>query len=449
MLSVDVSCRWSPSPAPPLPPSAPSPLCSDVSPSRAAWQPLGKPSPCGPKVTMTALMLSHPTPLPPQSGDRQSSSSASQASRSEAPPASCLRTKSTTSWLDLTSKMPSQPSTRNSSSGTGASAHSSASPGASRSVCVMISGLAVTACSAAGTSLACLNSESPMARLRLSTPLTRPSDTKHLAASIRAASVGSSGLWSRLSATAVPPRLSTQRLSPQLATVRDWPCTTAATAVQPAAGPCTSPPVVGGMGSLAVATMLLGGVAYIDSSSSSAATWHARFPSPSSRSAPCSSAAPPARWRFFSLPVASAAASSEAPTSPAAPIPPAPAPGMGVDSTLRLTFEVDLRLPVRSRSMIAAGSMAATTSPIPPSPSPLSISSICISSLSSTTVSSPSPFSSSSRTTVMEVPIGVICGAECASLASSLSSSSALRVFMSSSMRMYVACSAPAMSPLA
>mmetsp|Transcript_12484 Transcript_12484/g.52518 ORF Transcript_12484/g.52518 Transcript_12484/m.52518 type:complete len:257 (-) Transcript_12484:899-1669(-) len=255
MESADARGGSPPPSAPLLPPTTFAPPEAF---RRSACSPPGKACACVPNVTTTALMLSQPTPLPPQSGARQSSSSASAASRSPVPWASCSRTKSTTSWLVFTSKIPSQPSTRNSSSAS-ASSPSDASA-LSRNVCVMISGIAVTACSAAGTSLLCLNSESPIARLRLSTPFTRPSATKHLAFSMRLSSSGSSGLWSRLSATAAPPRDSTHRLSPQFATTREFPRTTATTAVQPAAGPDTSPPVVGGRRSSAVATVCPGGV---------------------------------------------------------------------------------------------------------------------------------------------------------------------------------------------
>lgn len=55
--------------------------------------------------------------------------------------------------------------------------------------------------------------------------------------SMRANSSGRSGLWSELRSTAAPPRHSTQRLSPALATVTKPRRTTAAHAVHPAAVP--------------------------------------------------------------------------------------------------------------------------------------------------------------------------------------------------------------------
>lgn len=52
-------------------------------------------------------------------------------------------------------------------------------------------------------------------------PLTRPRDTNPPAASTRAASDGTEGVWSRVIATALPPLQSTARQSPTFATCRN------------------------------------------------------------------------------------------------------------------------------------------------------------------------------------------------------------------------------------
>ena len=55
-------------------------------------------------------------------------------------------------------------------------------------------------------------------------PLTRPRDTNPPAASTRAASDGTDGVWSVVMTTASPPRQSTARQSPTFATCRNTGC---------------------------------------------------------------------------------------------------------------------------------------------------------------------------------------------------------------------------------
>mmetsp|Transcript_12484 Transcript_12484/g.52517 ORF Transcript_12484/g.52517 Transcript_12484/m.52517 type:complete len:277 (-) Transcript_12484:68-898(-) len=174
---------------------------------------------------------------------------------------------------------------------------------------------------------------------------------------------------------------------------------------------------------------------------------HARLPSSSSRSMPCSSAAPSAaRARFFSIdplsgvvciastalaaaPAALAAtslAAAPASTSTRASPPSLAPPTTGVDSTLMVMSPFLPIEPERSLSKTTFGT------PI---------------SMTSQTSSSTTPPSSSSRAIFMLVPSGVICGFACESLLSSRSSSSASRVAIISSMSRYVSVSAAATSP--
>merc|ERR550519_1465651 len=66
--------------------------------------------------TSTTVMLSQPKPPIWQSGDKHRVISSSQMSSGSMASASLLVTKSATSWLDKTSQMPSQASTRKSQS---------------------------------------------------------------------------------------------------------------------------------------------------------------------------------------------------------------------------------------------------------------------------------------------------------------------------------------------
>mmetsp|Transcript_12745 Transcript_12745/g.40292 ORF Transcript_12745/g.40292 Transcript_12745/m.40292 type:complete len:347 (-) Transcript_12745:912-1952(-) len=135
-------------------------------------------------------------------------------------------TRPTTSSLLSISKSPSLPITRNSS------------PGARSTV--MTSGSAV--------SPSFLRSPSPRERVTcIPTAPMRQLSTFHSttppAAWMRARSSGLSALWSRLRATGLPPRHSTARQSPALATAMRLPYTSAATAVQPGylGGPAAPP----------------------------------------------------------------------------------------------------------------------------------------------------------------------------------------------------------------
>mmetsp|Transcript_9563 Transcript_9563/g.23007 ORF Transcript_9563/g.23007 Transcript_9563/m.23007 type:complete len:251 (-) Transcript_9563:734-1486(-) len=133
-------------------------------------------------------------------------------------------TKSTASWLLITSQIPSQARIKNSSPGPIASASTS--------------GCAVMIWSFLASSVLHLYLRSPMARLRFRFPLTRQtppiSERKPPAASMRAFSESCAGLWSVERATAFPSLQRTARLSPALATSIFPSCTRATTAVQPA-----------------------------------------------------------------------------------------------------------------------------------------------------------------------------------------------------------------------
>mmetsp|Transcript_19609 Transcript_19609/g.58142 ORF Transcript_19609/g.58142 Transcript_19609/m.58142 type:complete len:327 (-) Transcript_19609:191-1171(-) len=136
-------------------------------------------------------------------------------------------TKSTTSWLLMTSHTPSQASTKNRSSDVSSK--------------LRTSGSAVMIWDLAGRSPFILYRKSPIARLRFKLPLTRHtppiSDKNPPAAMMRDRSPSCDGLWSSESDTAVLPRQSTPRLSPAFATYSLLPRLSATTAVQPA---CTT-----------------------------------------------------------------------------------------------------------------------------------------------------------------------------------------------------------------
>lgn len=110
---------------------------------------------------------------------------------------------STISSFDLVSQIPSQPMMIKSSSGC-------------RSTTWM-SGLAVMGHSSGFRSLFTLYLRSPRDLLRLRLPSTRPSVTWLPAFSIRLSSISSSGLWSKESGKALPPRPNTHLESPALA----------------------------------------------------------------------------------------------------------------------------------------------------------------------------------------------------------------------------------------
>mmetsp|Transcript_10982 Transcript_10982/g.20717 ORF Transcript_10982/g.20717 Transcript_10982/m.20717 type:complete len:258 (-) Transcript_10982:695-1468(-) len=172
--------------------------------------------------TTITVMLSHPLPMPAVSGAKQWSQICSQIFFSDTLPSLCL-TKSTASWLVMTSHIPSHAKIRNSSS-----------------LCNLqdnISGNAVTACSFGSKSFLCLYSMSPIALLKLRLPFTLPSVTKPPALWILSDSSGSWGLWSLDMATALPFLEKTHLLSPAFATVTSSLITTATTAVHPADGP--------------------------------------------------------------------------------------------------------------------------------------------------------------------------------------------------------------------
>mmetsp|Transcript_97823 Transcript_97823/g.237913 ORF Transcript_97823/g.237913 Transcript_97823/m.237913 type:complete len:264 (-) Transcript_97823:300-1091(-) len=178
----------------------------------------------GRKSTSTAVMLSPPMPsVCSRSGERHRSRSSSvTAERFSVPFPSRLaqssrlpkraRTKSTASWLLITSHTPSQAMSRNSS--------------LRSRFTLMTSGVATMSWSPGGSSLFCLYSRSPMARERLRSPFTRYTtrvprrwlSTQPPAPKIRASSAGCSGLWSSDMSIALPPRHSTARQSPTLAT---------------------------------------------------------------------------------------------------------------------------------------------------------------------------------------------------------------------------------------
>lgn len=112
--------------------------------------------------------------------------------------------KSTISWLDLVSQMPSQPMMMKSSS-----------PVRSNS---RTSGLAVTGCSSGVSSLFYLYFKSPRDLLRFRLPSTLPSTIWLPAFSILRFSSSLSGLWSYERGIALPPRAITHLESPALAT---------------------------------------------------------------------------------------------------------------------------------------------------------------------------------------------------------------------------------------
>mmetsp|Transcript_58572 Transcript_58572/g.171406 ORF Transcript_58572/g.171406 Transcript_58572/m.171406 type:complete len:282 (-) Transcript_58572:203-1048(-) len=176
-------------------------------------------------------MLSPPSPrVNLKSGETQASRRASKTrtmlcgSACDGAPPRPSRTKSTTSWLLLTSQTPSQQITTNSSCSVRLKNSTS---GVEHMICS--SGLRVPSF---------LYSRSPSARERLRLPLTRcwpgaVCSTYPPAASILCFSLGSFGLWSWLRATARPPRQRTARLSPAFATM-NWSSVTQQTqAVQP------------------------------------------------------------------------------------------------------------------------------------------------------------------------------------------------------------------------
>mmetsp|Transcript_16462 Transcript_16462/g.38580 ORF Transcript_16462/g.38580 Transcript_16462/m.38580 type:complete len:253 (-) Transcript_16462:367-1125(-) len=189
-------------------------------------------------------MLSPPRPsVSSRSGDMQWSRSSSMiADRPVSPllsfppaaPRFCcsadsnrLRTKSTASWLLMTSQTPSHAMTMNSSQGS--------------RLKVRTSGVATMSWSPAGNVLFCLYSKSPMARERLRSPLTRwtakwpkrSTSTQPPALLMRQRSRGRSGLWSSERSSARPPRLKTARQSPALATTTASECTQHTSAVHP------------------------------------------------------------------------------------------------------------------------------------------------------------------------------------------------------------------------
>mmetsp|Transcript_7466 Transcript_7466/g.18844 ORF Transcript_7466/g.18844 Transcript_7466/m.18844 type:complete len:305 (+) Transcript_7466:677-1591(+) len=117
-----------------------------------------------------------------------------------------LRTKSTASWLAMTSHRPSHARIMNSSDAT-----SSGSPSTS--------GMGEMAWAAAGTCAACFMNRSPSARLTACDPPTRPNHTCEPAAVMRSFSSGFVGLWSIDRGIALPSLHSTQRESPRFAQI--------------------------------------------------------------------------------------------------------------------------------------------------------------------------------------------------------------------------------------
>uniref|UniRef100_A0A7C9AY85 Uncharacterized protein n=1 Tax=Opuntia streptacantha TaxID=393608 RepID=A0A7C9AY85_OPUST len=124
------------------------------------------------------VILSQPSP--PTAGARQWSKVLSHIAESLVSDFNCSLIKSTSSWLDMQSQIPSQAITMNSSS--------------SESSIVSISGFAVTICSSAGKVLLRLNSMSPMALAKFRVPFTRPAWIKPPAFKILSCSASSSGL---------------------------------------------------------------------------------------------------------------------------------------------------------------------------------------------------------------------------------------------------------------
>mmetsp|Transcript_2723 Transcript_2723/g.7503 ORF Transcript_2723/g.7503 Transcript_2723/m.7503 type:complete len:357 (-) Transcript_2723:106-1176(-) len=194
---------------------------------------------------MMAVMLSPPMPRVSFGSAAKHASSISEAtlesladlaSSSPPNPWTRWRTKSTTSWLLMTSQTPSQASTMNSSSSL--SSHS------------VMSGSAVMTWSLGSMLLSPLYFKSPMARERLRFPLTRwcpfISCTNPPAFSMRVLSRMSAGLWSTLSAWALPPRQMTARESPAHPTTRCLPWRQATTAVHPACTSCSGSVHTGG-----------------------------------------------------------------------------------------------------------------------------------------------------------------------------------------------------------
>mmetsp|Transcript_28786 Transcript_28786/g.81073 ORF Transcript_28786/g.81073 Transcript_28786/m.81073 type:complete len:276 (+) Transcript_28786:289-1116(+) len=175
--------------------------------------------------TIMAVMLSQPMPRVSLGSEAMhSSTSAPAISDSVASLESLARTKSTASWLVMTSQTPSQASRRNSSFGP--------------MVSVQISGWAVMICSWGCRSELVLYLRSPIALLRFRLPLTRHtppiSARKPPAASMRDFSLSWAGLWSSDRATAWPPLHRTALLSPALATKILPSLIMVTTAVQPA-----------------------------------------------------------------------------------------------------------------------------------------------------------------------------------------------------------------------
>mmetsp|Transcript_30405 Transcript_30405/g.70104 ORF Transcript_30405/g.70104 Transcript_30405/m.70104 type:complete len:221 (+) Transcript_30405:130-792(+) len=179
-------------------------------------------------------MLSVPSPAVLAGSSEQQCSKTSSATTFRSMPFSSRgRTKSQMSWLDMTSQIPSQAKTMNSSSGV-----------RSRT---MTSGVEQITCSFGGKSDRFLYSRSPMARLRFKFPFTRapplPSSfTVPPAASMRALSVSAVGLWSYDNSRALPARHITALLSPAFAVITSSFRTRTHTAVQPTVSATKSSP---------------------------------------------------------------------------------------------------------------------------------------------------------------------------------------------------------------
>lgn len=153
---------------------------------------------------MMQVMLSQPKLWSlVQSSEHTSSISSSTISLRGTSLDSLSSIKSTTSWEDLTSQIPSQPITIKSSS--------------SSIFCVLMSGTQVIGCSVTGRFLTCLCLRSPSDRLKFKFPSTLPSITSQPALIILSYSLGFSGLWSSESSIALPLCDSTQRESPAFA----------------------------------------------------------------------------------------------------------------------------------------------------------------------------------------------------------------------------------------
>mmetsp|Transcript_96767 Transcript_96767/g.269043 ORF Transcript_96767/g.269043 Transcript_96767/m.269043 type:complete len:309 (+) Transcript_96767:408-1334(+) len=184
------------------------------------------------------VMLSPPRPpVVVRSGETQASSRPSVTACGLRLPSSRApnrgRMKSTACWLLMTSQTPSQATTMNSS------------PGCRWKV--RTSGVQQMICSCGARLKFCLYRRSPIARERLKSPLTRYnrpwghrcSIMQPPALRILAISPGRLGLWSSDMSMALPPRESTARQSPALATVMASGRTQQTMAVQPTKSACT------------------------------------------------------------------------------------------------------------------------------------------------------------------------------------------------------------------